>query len=450
MALSMGTAANGMYSQAMAQVAGQVYQAMLVGQTAVNLTLAQVLSLVQAALAFGNIGGSLEDTPSKPGKCPTEWFVCDHADSKTRIFCIQGSDNFESWQTNLTFDPVPFEDEALGVRIHRGVYGAAEVLYELFVPLVREFLQNNPGGKISMTGHSLGGSLATVLILMLVHRGVLPPEAVGSVHTFGAAACFCEAASCGGDCANCGHSCAVQPGGCGAHTPSQGLLEKLNLADSSIVNVVMNKDIVPRAFACDYSPVAALLRNVGPGFRDLCCLQHDRSLLYSFLGDVVVLQPDEKRTFVKEGEGYHPQLPEGAGLFRITDTTKGLVESPEWKRAGPVGDCVNSCREAVLSLMDNPHPLEILADAGAYGELGTISRYHNPMHYKKAVGSVLAALRVKDLEHSAPEKEFGLSFTNQSQYPLDDRITRATMGMHHSGPVHSQKTQDAAACEAFE
>lgn len=416
MALSMGTAANGMYSQAMAQVAQQLYQAMLFGQSAVNMTVAQVLSLVQAALAFGTSGGSLESTPNKPGKCPTEWFVCDHADTQTRIFCIQGSDNFESWQTNLTFDPAPFEDESLGVQIHRGVYGVAEVLYELFVPLVREFLQANPTGKISMTGHSLGGSLATVLVLMLVHRGVLPPKSVGSVHTFGAAACFCDAATCGGSCADCGHQCALKTEGCGVHPPSQGLLKKLNLPASSIVNVVMNKDIVPRAFACDYSPVAALLRNVGPGFRDLCCLQHDRSLLYSFLGDVVVLQPDEKKNFVKEGESYHPQLPEGAGLFKITEGTKGLVESPQWKRVGPVGDCVKSCKEAVLSLMDNPHPLEILADAGAYGEFGTISRYHNPMHYKNALGSVLAALRSKDMEQSAPETDSGKSFTHQSQY----------------------------------
>lgn len=49
-------------------------------------------------------------------------------------------------------------------------------------------------------GHSLGGSLGTLLALMFVHRGVLSPEAIHPVFTFGAAAVFCEGAS---GCANC-------------------------------------------------------------------------------------------------------------------------------------------------------------------------------------------------------------------------------------------------------
>ena len=33
--------------------------------------------------------------------------------------------------------------------------------------------------------------------------------------------------------------------------------------------------------------------------------------------------------------------------------------------------------------MDNPHPLETLGDSGAYGPVGSISRYHNPDHYTR-------------------------------------------------------------------
>ena len=39
-------------------------------------------------------------------------------------------------------------------------------------------------------------------------------------------------------------------------------------------NVVMNNDIVPRAFACDYTLVANLLARVGEGFRGHACLQN--------------------------------------------------------------------------------------------------------------------------------------------------------------------------------
>lgn len=48
-----------------------------------------------------------------------------------------------------------------------------------------------------------------------------------------------------------------------------------------------------------------------------------------------------------------------------------------------------SAREAAFALMNSPHPLDILADPGAYGDLGAISRYHNPDNYTRALGSVL-------------------------------------------------------------
>lgn len=41
--------------------------------------------------------------------------------------------------------------------------------------------------------------------------------------------------------------------------------------------------------------------------------------------------------------------------------------------------------------MNRPHPLDILADPGAYGDAGAISRYHNPDNYTRALGGVLRA-----------------------------------------------------------
>jgi hypothetical protein len=113
----------------------------------------------------------------------------------SREFCnlLQGSDSIDSWRTNLSFDPVPFEDTSLGVSVHRGIYGAAHALYSRFAPMVAEHLATSPFARISLTGHSLGGSIATVLALMMVHRGLIRPSQLGPIYTFGAAACFCEA-----------------------------------------------------------------------------------------------------------------------------------------------------------------------------------------------------------------------------------------------------------------
>lgn len=105
---------------------------------------------------------------------------------------MQGSDSIESWRTNLSFEPVPFEDPALGVSVHRGVYEAALAMYPRFEPIVREHLASSPFARISFTGHSLGGSISTVLAILMVHRGLLRPSQLAPVYTFGAAACFCE------------------------------------------------------------------------------------------------------------------------------------------------------------------------------------------------------------------------------------------------------------------
>ena len=55
---------------------------------------------------------------------------------------------------------------------------------------------------------------------------------------------------------------------------SRTLLERLGLPAGAIRNVIMHRDIVPRAFACDYTLVADLLARVSDGFREHGCLQN--------------------------------------------------------------------------------------------------------------------------------------------------------------------------------
>jgi len=71
-------------------------------------------------------------------------------------------------------------------------------------------------------GHSLGGSLATLLMLMYLRRGVLPAVAISPVYTFGAPAIFCEAnCSCSseGSAGHCHHQSTIKiPSICETHT----------------------------------------------------------------------------------------------------------------------------------------------------------------------------------------------------------------------------------------
>lgn len=88
-----------------------------------------------------------------PG-CPSHWFVSDDPAEKVRYFVIQGSDTIDHWRLNLTFDPMEFEHPSLGVHVHRGVYQAAQTLYERFLPLVYEWLDADPDGQVGAIASS--------------------------------------------------------------------------------------------------------------------------------------------------------------------------------------------------------------------------------------------------------------------------------------------------------
>ncbi|VAH61754.1 unnamed protein product [Triticum turgidum subsp. durum] len=180
-----------------------------------------------------------------PLSSPCQWFVCDEADMRTRCFVIQGSDSVASWQANLLFEPTAFEDT--GVLVHRGIYEAAKGIYEQLMPEIVEHLRaHKDGARLRFTGHSLGGSLALLVSLMLVARGVVGPESLLPVVTFGAPSVFC--------------------GG-------QRVLEALGVGEDHVRAVAMHRDIVPRAFSCRYPGHAvAVLKRLNGALRTHPCL----------------------------------------------------------------------------------------------------------------------------------------------------------------------------------
>ena len=62
-----------------------------------------------------------------------------------------------------------------------------------------------------MQGHSIGGSLAVLLTLMYRRRGVLLPQQIAPVYTFGSPAIFCDGAL-GGCSGGCGAGAAAAAG----------------------------------------------------------------------------------------------------------------------------------------------------------------------------------------------------------------------------------------------
>ncbi|KAL2893207.1 Phospholipase A1 PLIP1 chloroplastic [Bienertia sinuspersici] len=148
---------------------------------------------------------------------PCEWFVCD--DPNTR-----GSESLASWQANLFFEPAKFEDT--DAAVHRGIYEAAKGIYEQFMPEIQDHLDcYGEDAKFQFTGHSLGGSLSLLVNMMLIAKGVVKPSTFLPVVTFGSPFVFC-----GGE----------------------KILKQLRMDEGMVQNVIMHRDIVPRAFSCNY------------------------------------------------------------------------------------------------------------------------------------------------------------------------------------------------------
>lgn len=143
--------------------------------------------------------------------------------------------------------------QGLDVLVHRGIYEAAKGIYRQMLPEIKAHLNSRGNSAtLSFTGHSLGGSLALLVNLMLLIRGEASASSLLPVITFGAPCIMC-----GGD----------------------NLLRKLGLPKSHIQAITMHRDIVPRAFSCNYPDhVANILKAINGNFRNLSCLNNEVKL----------------------------------------------------------------------------------------------------------------------------------------------------------------------------
>ncbi|KAE8703653.1 hypothetical protein F3Y22_tig00110467pilonHSYRG00208 [Hibiscus syriacus] len=279
---------------------------------------------------------------------PCEWFVCDDLSTYTRCFVVQGSDSLASWQANLLFEPMTFEDT--GVLVHRGIYEAAKGIYEQFLPDIMDHLKRHGDrAKFQFTGHSLGGSLSLLVSLMLLTKKVVKPSALRPVVTFGAPFVFC--------------------GG-------QKILDELGLDDNHVHCVMMHRDIVPRSFSCKYpNHVAGVLKRLPGSLRTHPCLLRNK-LLYTPLGKLFILQPNEKSS------PPHPLIPPGNSLYALDKAHSEYSV------------------KALMAFLNCPHPLDTLSDLTAYGSDGTILRDHDSSNYLKAINGVLRKHKKTVLSHT--------------------------------------------------
>ncbi|GAB2298368.1 hypothetical protein Dimus_032434 [Dionaea muscipula] len=314
-------------------------------------------SVTVVVAAEEEVKQAVADDLNSISSSPCEWYICDDDKNATRFFVIQGSETLASWQANLLFEPILFE--GLDVLVHRGIYEASKGMYQQMLPEVHAHMKScGSRAKFRFTGHSLGGSLSLLLSLMLLIRGEVPPSSLLPVITFGAPCIMC-----GGD----------------------DLLRKLGLPKSHVQAITMHRDIVPRAFSCNYpNHVAELLKAVSGNFRNHPCLKSQK-LLYAPMGEFLILQPDGNFS------PPHDLLPSGSGLYLLCSTVADAKEAEK------------QLRVAKNVFLNTPHPLEILSDRSAYGNGGTIQRDHDMNSYLRCVRGVirqeLKRIRKAEREH---------------------------------------------------
>ncbi|KAF7036148.1 hypothetical protein CFC21_046894 [Triticum aestivum] len=321
----------------MAIVSGENGEGLTLDEASFVATTNSVTSMVAAKEETRQ---AVADDLNSSRSCPSEWFICDDDQGSTRYFVVQGSETIASWQANLLFEPVKFE--GLDVLVHRGIYEAAKGMYHQMLPYVRSHLRNyGKSAELRFTGHSLGGSLALLVNLMLLMRGEAPAASLLPVITFGAPCIMC-----GGD----------------------HLLRKLGLPKSHVQSITMHRDIVPRVFSCNYPDhVANILKLANGNFRSHPCLTNQK-LLYAPMGEVLILQPDKRLS------PHHHLLPQDSGIYYLGDSA---------------GISLKLLQSAVSAFFNSPHPLEILKDSGAYGPKGTVYRDHDVNSYLRSVRGVV-------------------------------------------------------------
>ncbi|XP_051141648.1 phospholipase A1 PLIP2, chloroplastic-like [Andrographis paniculata] len=302
-------------------------------------------SMTAVVAANEQVKQAVADDLNSTHSSPCEWFVCDDDQTATRFFVIQGSDSLASWQANLLFEPVQFEgmDDVL---VHRGVYEAAKGIYDQMLPEIKAHLEcHRNHARFYFTGHSLGGSLSLLVNLMLLLREQVPRSSLLPVIIFGAPSIMC-----GGE----------------------RLMRKLGLPRNHVRSITLHRDIVPRAFSCNYPDhVAKFLKAINSNFRSLPCLKKQK-LLYTPMGEFLILQPDHRFS------PSHHLLPPGSGLYLLTCDDESDIAKAE-----------KQIKAAQNAFLNSPHPLEILSDRSAYGSGGTIVRDHDMNSYLKSIRYII-------------------------------------------------------------
>ena len=105
------------------------------------------------------------------GSADTTGIVARDATTKTIVAAYRGSQSIRNWFTNIQISTRPIPEWCPGCEVHAGFLDAFQEEQTTVIDSVTRLMKENPGYKLVITGHSLGGAIATVAATELRKRG---------------------------------------------------------------------------------------------------------------------------------------------------------------------------------------------------------------------------------------------------------------------------------------
>jgi len=155
-----------------------------------------------------------------------------HHATESLVLAVRGTSSIKDAISDLMADEVPF----LGGFAHRGIVRCADRVIELAGNHITEALKKQPGYRLMLTGHSLGGGVVNILGLMFLEgeaKKLLLPDTKVKVNAFAPPPVF--------------------------HTENQYQLARVK---ESIHIYIHDSDIVPRLSLATVAQFLATIHNV--------------------------------------------------------------------------------------------------------------------------------------------------------------------------------------------
>ncbi|KAI9292199.1 alpha/beta-hydrolase [Neoconidiobolus thromboides FSU 785] len=114
----------------------------------------------------------------------TRTFITIDDKNQAIVIAFRGSANLKNWLQNVKILRTRLLPDKPDIQVHLGFKGCAEALRPYYLPIISNLLKIYPDYHLVVTGHSLGGAIATLAAADIFLSLSLPPERM-KLFTYG-------------------------------------------------------------------------------------------------------------------------------------------------------------------------------------------------------------------------------------------------------------------------